>query len=82
MMVMSVAELRLRSNKGCEAKWWCKRKSRQPAQSVELPLGQINAAPPPFFSATSFSRVPAFVVVLVPSILKTAASFIVQLSST
>ncbi|KAL2282714.1 hypothetical protein FJTKL_10348 [Diaporthe vaccinii] len=46
MMVMSVAELRLGSNKGCEAKWWCKRKSRQPAQSVELPLGQINAPPP------------------------------------
>lgn len=38
MIVMEVAESRPRSNEGCEANWWCKRKSRQPAQSVDLPL--------------------------------------------
>lgn len=38
MMVMNVAESRPRSNEGCEAKCWCKRKSRQPALSIDLPL--------------------------------------------
>lgn len=76
MMVMGVAESRPRSNEGCEAKCWCKRKSRQPALSIDLSLRQIIPS-----SVTSVSSIPPFVVTLVPGVLKIAASFIMKLPS-